>query len=222
MEIIEKERAQIFLADRRYRYQTSEYRTLRTEISNKGVPSEVQMLYDDTLAQGRTRSFVADSSVLILLLPLVGTIEFECLNRGHHQKIAPEELLVFPLHQGEAYTITNSSNSDLANYIQIWFKINAFPKHLSYGDYVHNRLNTIYQINSTRVHFGVFDGRKEARLDMQKPKYQNLVFVINGAFEVQERLLESRDALLLTNVSRLEMEALSENGIILILEIPSS
>jgi quercetin 2,3-dioxygenase len=45
------------------------------------------------------------------------------------------------------------------------------------------------------------------------------IFVIDGVFEVQNRLLHRRDALLLPAPEKLEFEALSEGAILLVLEI---
>ena len=46
-----------------------------------------------------------------------------------------------------------------------------------------------------------------------------MVFVIHGAFEVENRLLESRDGLAIWNTDRIELEALSNEAILLLLEI---
>ena len=43
--------------------------------------------------------------------------------------------------------------------------------------------------------------------------------VINGAFEIQNRLLENRDAIILWEITELEFEALSENALIIFFEI---
>ncbi|WP_042722311.1 hypothetical protein, partial [Flavobacterium sp. B17] len=43
--------------------------------------------------------------------------------------------------------------------------------------------------------------------------------VINGAFEFQNRLLETRDSILLRDIQILEFEALSENALIIFFEI---
>ena len=68
------------------------------------------------------------------------------------------------------------------------------------------------------MYFGVFNARKKAHLTMNSNTIGCYVFVINGAFEVEDRLVESRDALWLRNTKQLELEALSENGIVLLLQ----
>ena len=71
-----------------------------------------------------------------------------------------------------------------------------------------------------RGFIGQFDGREEAVYTLKDPKNGAFIFVIEGAFEVQNRLLESRDSLALWSVGNLELEALSNNALILLLEIP--
>jgi len=44
------------------------------------------------------------------------------------------------------------------------------------------------------------------------------VFVIEGAFEVQNRLLHARDGLSLSSATEVEFEALSNDAMLLILE----
>jgi redox-sensitive bicupin YhaK (pirin superfamily) len=46
------------------------------------------------------------------------------------------------------------------------------------------------------------------------------VYVIEGAFEVQYRLLHARDGLALWEAERVEWEALSNDAILLVLEVP--
>ncbi|WP_316804619.1 hypothetical protein [Pedobacter nototheniae] len=48
-----------------------------------------------------------------------------------------------------------------------------------------------------RISAGIFEGRKEAIYKMQKPKNSFYAFTIDGAFEVEERLMHARDGLAL-------------------------
>ncbi|MCW5912667.1 MAG: hypothetical protein KIT62_16480 [Cyclobacteriaceae bacterium] len=64
------------------------------------------------------------------------------------------------------------------------------------------------------VRAGMFDGRSEGELSL--PNAGHFIFVLEGAFEVQNRLLHARDALSLPSCSHLEFEALSNNAILLI------
>ena len=85
---------------------------------------------------------------------------------------------------------------------------------------MNNSLFSILKMKSFHLHFGVFDGRREAEYRLENPENGIFAFVINGAFELENRLLEARDGLALWDTDKLELEALSENAILLLLEVP--
>ncbi len=65
---------------------------------------------------------------------------------------------------------------------------------------------------------GLYKLRKK---DVFTAKHQSsyMVFIISGAFEVNDRLLESRDALLIEHTELIDFEALSDNALMLIIEL---
>lgn len=75
--------------------------------------------------------------------------------------------------------------------------------------------------SQARGFIGRYDGREEGIYEVQNPDAHGVfVFVIEGAFEVQNRLLHARDGLSLINVAEVDFEALSNDAMLLILEIP--
>ena len=70
------------------------------------------------------------------------------------------------------------------------------------------------------IAIGKFDGRREANYLLKNKGTDLFVFVIEGAFEVQGTLLHARDGLALLDTEGTEMEALSNDAIILLLELP--
>lgn len=214
--------AKIFLADKRSRYESNEYRCLCTPIHQNGMDNQIVRFSDETLAPGKSRFFTMDENVSLILLPLVGTIVYGSLESQYSVKVSPEELQTFSLSKGTYFSIKNPSEDSLVNYLQIWIKTEVARKKVVFDDYKENILNTIFDNSSIKLHFGVLNGRTEATLVPSYPDGTLVTFVINGAFEIQNRLLESRDSLALWNVDQLELEALSENAIILILEQKNS
>ncbi len=70
------------------------------------------------------------------------------------------------------------------------------------------------------VKIGKFAGRKEAVYKISRQKNSVFAFVIQGAFEVQGRLLHARDGLgLWDDTNLIELEALSNDAIVLLLEL---
>lgn len=66
---------------------------------------------------------------------------------------------------------------------------------------------------------GQFDGRQKGELSLSNNHKDVLVYVVDGAFEVQDRLLHAEDALLLNLVDMVDFEALSNQAILLIFEL---
>jgi hypothetical protein len=62
---------------------------------------------------------------------------------------------------------------------------------------------------------GAFEGRKHEGLTIDLAK-SVFVFVVQGAFEVEDRLLQPRDGLAFRNLTSLAFESLSENAVILV------
>jgi redox-sensitive bicupin YhaK (pirin superfamily) len=72
--------------------------------------------------------------------------------------------------------------------------------------------------SSGQIKVGVYDSRVK---DIVQHTYNGrsfFLYVLNGSFEVEGRLMEYRDTLYLWNTSQLELEALSEAAIILLIE----
>ena len=130
---------------------------------------------------------------------------FNTVQTGSDKLVAtnpfPEEIINF-LH----ITLTQSANPSSA----ILPNVNS----LSITEKNHLVVGTG---NSKNIRAGVYDGRKEDVVSVN-PEEHVLVYIINGAFEVEGRLLEYRDALTLWNKEQIEFEALSEAAIILLIE----
>ncbi|MDF0716040.1 hypothetical protein PY092_07775 [Muricauda sp. 334s03] len=210
--------AKIFLAGNRNKFESNQYRCFTTLIDAAWAREDNIQFFDETLAPGKSKFFTPENDTAIILIPLVGNIIYGNLEKGHSVKIAPEELQVASIKKGMSFSIKNPHQNNLANYLQIRIKIEVLDKKISFFDYGHNALNILFENTTAKLHFGVLDGRMEETLVLSNKNSSIIPFVINGAFEVQNRLLESRDSLALKNLDELEIEALSENAIILILE----
>jgi hypothetical protein len=66
---------------------------------------------------------------------------------------------------------------------------------------------------------GLYGGRQEETVVNQNTANVLFSYVISGAFEVQNRLLEVGDALTLWNAEELEFEALSDGAVVLVMEV---
>lgn len=69
-----------------------------------------------------------------------------------------------------------------------------------------------------KVWIGQYRGRAEDTYQLQETNKQVWVYVLQGVFEVQNRLLHAQDALYLWDLEAVEFEALSQNAMILLID----
>lgn len=91
-------------------------------------------------------------------------------------------------------------------------------------DLVGNKNKLVNIVNASerflKVSIGQFTGREEALYTLNDFNNSLFVFIIEGAFEVQGRLLQPRDGLALWDVEEpVDLEALSNEAIIVLIEM---
>lgn len=72
--------------------------------------------------------------------------------------------------------------------------------------------------SKSKIGIGVFKSRSETTYSCFNRMSEILIFVINGSFEVEGRLIEHRDSLVLWNKETIELEALADDSIVCIIE----
>jgi quercetin 2,3-dioxygenase len=220
MEITE---AIIFLAEKRECSQTEDFRSYRT-IPNQNFNSNFTFICefsDNTLNPQKSHKLKAEGNFCIVFLPLIGAIEISDSSGNNGSNILNSgEIRYFFVRDKTEILILNPYEKDLVNYLEIWIKsplIELYESFLSNFNLElnKNKLLEISDFNQKEKFFiGKFDGREEGFLDIVKNAF---VFVINGVFEVNNRLLEGRDGLFFRNVETIELEGLGVENIILII-----
>jgi hypothetical protein len=210
----------IYLSEHRECFQTDTFRsyfTLPNPTSTSPFTSLIKFL-DNTLSAQKTSIFLADDDYVIILLPLVGAVEVFYQNESNI--LNPGELACFSIKNQDEILIQNPYETELINYLEIWIKP---EKQMPHGKYFYEfdlekNVNSLFQIAENylteKVFMGKFGGRKEGVLPIENSAF---VFIINGAFEVQNRLLEARTGLSLWNLDELEVEGLAYENIILVI-----
>jgi hypothetical protein len=221
----------IFLAGQRGLEETSEYRSWYTlnygnyYNSNKQPFGQLYTVNDDTLAGNYSTTTVVAEDSCVLLLPVVGAITFSIDDDGEHM-IQAGELLCAAVNAGSSITIGNPYDADLVNFIQFRLKMGSYYKEevsISSFSFTENQDKLIpinFEMGGQPIHchIGKFMGRQEAVCPVSDGSGL-CTYIIEGAFEVQNRLLEARDALALHNVDEIELEALSNGAILFLLEV---
>jgi len=175
---------------------------------------------DETLGGGCGRTFSHESADQVILIPLAGLIE---VVSGDREPVLLQAGEIMTLHdeRDSRLTISNPYVDRLVNYLRIVLtgsrKSNGSTRKASFELTQRNTLQPVLDATGVNVFIGCFNGRSDTLFNTSGDK-RIFCWVVQGAFEVQERLLEARDGLLLGNTAMLEMEALSYDAIILLLE----
>ncbi|WP_342089131.1 pirin family protein [Dyadobacter sp. OTU695] len=226
--------AQIYLESLRGPFQTDGFRSFRTfnfeEYSAAGRQpfGTLEVLNDETLMPECSCKLRVEKFCQVILLPMVGAIELE--EKGREPKFINSGEALFQLASPDKiYTITNPYPDEPINYLQIRVDDDQFlsiPMSLSgiTAEFDLSKRNVLlpvrgYKGSSAHLFIGQYDGRAEGIFTSWNAGHHAFIFVIEGAFEVQNRLLEKRDGLALRNAERVEFEALSNGAILLVIDI---
>ncbi|SRR5258706_5233080 len=227
-------KAKIFLADERGCNETDWFRSYQTFNfgkyfnEHKHPFADLYVLNDETIAGGHSITSQVEEDSYQLLLPVVGTVVCK-INQGNETKVNTGQLKIFKLPKGAIVKLLNCYQSDLINFIQIRIRADLTERNgvnQLFNFNLYENKNHLISITGSItaaaknpiVSIGKFDGRKEAVYKLKNEQNNLFVFVIEGVFEVQGRLLHSKDGLGLWNDSTdVELEALSNDAIVLMM-----
>ncbi|GAA4469745.1 hypothetical protein GCM10023189_57250 [Nibrella saemangeumensis] len=229
--------AQIYLADQRGCSETDFFRSYHTfnfgqyaDESRKPFGA-LYLLNDDTLRAGASLSLQVEQNTQVVLLPVLGGLEY--LSDIDSGFLEAGQAGILSLAAGMRYTISNPYDQETINFLQWWLipPIVDFTPGISQAGFDLSRKNTLLPlVDSTsskadsRSFIGRYDGRQEGTytVTVHSKATGIFVFIIQGAFEVANRLLHEKDglALLYEKANALEFEALSNDALLLLLDLP--
>jgi quercetin 2,3-dioxygenase len=236
--MVQQTKGKIFLADERGHNQTEQFRSYNTfNFGNYHQPhkkpvGDLQLLNDDTLAAGASLQLFVEADMIVLLIPVVGAIAYKDM-AGNEAMVYAGEAQITALKKGTGFTVTNPYGTDLVNYLQVWLKAAIGIK----GSYIvtfdlDEKRNSLIPLlssygntneaerNNFNILIGKVAGREELLYQLQDKRNGLFVYVIEGAFEVKDRLLHARDGLALWEINEADAEALSNDAILLLIELP--
>ncbi|WP_341907794.1 hypothetical protein [Fluviicola taffensis] len=162
------------------------------------------------LYESRQLEIMSESASLILL-PIEGELSIQ--TGETNRTISPQQILVLSpnqlIHIGNCLPLETSRFYTL-QIIDDTLETGIYSFHLT----ERNELIPLLESGVFQLNLGLYDGRKEGVQPVNEKKHL-FISIINGVFEVQNRLMETNDSLLAINASEIEFEALSENAIIL-------
>lgn len=234
--MIRQAKGKMFLADERGLNETEWFRSCNTfnfgkyYNENKDPFGNLYVVNEDTLDRGHSLRMIIEEHSYVLLVPVAGAIAYKD-NLGNQTFIAAGQAQVLDLAKDAIVEITNPFKEGLVNFLQIWIragkaKETATSDPVTYD--VNKYLNSLIKIfpesfRTSSLPFtasiGKFSGRGETTYKLVSENSGLFAFVIEGAFEVEGRLLHAGDGLALWEIEEAELEALSNDAIILIMEI---
>jgi len=227
--------ATIYLASQRCRSQKEWYRSYHTfnhgdyDHESRKPFGNLQAVKDDTLKERRTLTYSVKEDTAVLLLPIVGALHYNS-HMNIQGTLDVGQAHVLYLHHNSRLEISNPYENELINFLHLWFTLDLqhtpcrkAEDHEFDLTINKNRLIPLYSTDETdyhhtRIYIGKFDGRKEETYRLKNRHKGIFIFIIEGAFEVQNRLLQRRDGLAIRNLDEMEFEALSNEAIILLIE----
>jgi redox-sensitive bicupin YhaK (pirin superfamily) len=227
--MVQQNKGKIFLADERGHNEMEWFRSYNTfnfgryQLDHKTPFGPLYVLNDDTLAGGKSITMTVEADSELLLIPVIGAITYED-NHGNSTVIEAGECQVYAAPKSTIIKIGNPFDNELVNFLQIWIyktdiQPDNFPQIIPFD--IVNCKNQLVPISvDNKFGLGKYAGREEFIYKLSAPNNGLFVYVIEGAFEVQYRLLHARDGLALWEVEEVEWEALSNDAIILVMEVP--
>lgn len=221
---LSKER-ELFEADWMRSYNTFRYEGNADE--NKLPFGAVYKLGDEVLQGEKTLLFTTETCTDIIIIPVIGAVIYSD-SIGNTDIIEAGAAMRYTVPAGTTINIFNPFKNELVNFLQVWLKhgLNCHTTKAYCEFNLDKNANKLLQLfnNSNdkyqccfKFYIGKFSGREETVLNVSKNRGL-FAFVLQGAFELQYRLIEARDGLALYDPGKAELEALSNEAIILIIE----
>lgn len=203
------------------RYSTFNFEKYQHE--DKAASGALFICNDEYIAAGKLNFFLSREDSYQLFFPLTGGLDI--VQNGKEFSIKTGQVQVLNVGKGEVLEISNPYPDHVVNYIQIGLTTDLFllraSEMLFSFDFEKDQNQLIEIISSAKLPFkltaGLFASHKEITYQLQNKANKCFCFMIDGAFEINGRKLHARDGLSLWDVTQVELKALSNNAIILIL-----
>ncbi|WP_201981466.1 pirin family protein [Hymenobacter rubidus] len=228
----------IFLAEERGLAESDRFRRFSTfnfgpfAHAHKGPFGRLYGLNEETLAGGHALDFTVAEASHVLILPLTGAVTLNCVGPPA-TTVDAGQLLILTLPAASVLHVKNPFATELVGFLHIWLLADspvsavAARRAVFSLDDSPNQLIPLAPVPAPpaarplplAVSVGRFAGRHEAIYQPSGSDSRLFVFVLAGAFEVEGRLMHANDGLALWDAANVELEALSNDAVLMVLEI---
>lgn len=198
----------------------------------------LRVLNDDYVAAGQGFGTHPHENMEIISIPLKGSLAHQD-SMGNGETIHLNEIQVMSAGTGVQHSEFNPSETDAAEFLQIWIfpnKLNVAPRYQQLQLQEVNRKNTWDQILSPNpedagvwihqnawFHRADLDKNQAIHYELKDKTNGIYLFVLEGSITIKEKNLEQtlarRDAIGIWDIETLEVQA-TENAQLLLMEVP--
>ncbi len=176
----------------------------------------------ESLTAGKCLQLEVTECMYIVLIPITGDLIYT--DQKATQQISVGQVFLTSSLGKSAFELKNPFKDEAINFVYFQFKSNKLVEqatNLLDFALINNSLIDItpLTIPPLRLHIGQFSGRREISYHTGKDR-AFFCFALAGAFEVQGRLIHPEDALALWDNEMIELEALSNDAVIVTLDFP--
>lgn len=186
----------------------------------------VSVFNQEHLAGGMRISMFTDGNYQVILLPVTGSLCYQ--DQDGKQDVHVGQVLIRSHKLGSLFGVANPDPDHAISFLQLWIrsdKLNGLNGVYNFEDISPPNVlipvipETIdRQVLPFGIRIGTFMGRGETASKLKHQKSSFFCFVLAGAFEVQGRLLHALDGLGLWEIDEVDIEALSNNAVMLVFE----
>ena len=221
--------AQIYKSDSRGFFNSEKHNCFSTfnfehyqDLSRNAFGS-LKVLNEVILAPQQSITRFINSNTNVIILPLFGGIEYKD-NIGNEEFLHVEQIGILTAVEELTIEIFNPYEKENVSYLEFEFQMERQHFKNDFQQYKfdlssHNKLHSLFEFENTFGFIGIYDGRKEGTFILKNANNGVFVFVINGAFEIENRLLEAKDGLAIQKTGTIEWESLSQNAMLLVIEV---
>ncbi|WP_460514797.1 hypothetical protein [Cyclobacterium sediminis] len=181
--------------------------------------SSLYLFQETTLGAGKMEQLMFDENILLLILPVIGRVQVQ--NREKQYEVDIGGALLLPNLSRKSCTISNEFENSDVHYLIAGFACNEPTEGLVQFLFCTDKLEILFegasQCGLIKAVVGQWKGRAKGEYVSTTPNI--FAWVIQGAFEIENCLLQKSDGLAVFQSEKIEFEALSNNAIIIFLEM---
>ncbi|MBC9932266.1 pirin family protein [Chitinophaga qingshengii] len=191
----------------------------------------LRVLNDDTLPGGKGFGLHPHDNMEIISIPLKGSLRHED-SAGNKAVANTGTVQVMHAGSGLFHSEYNNSADEIAEFLQIWVypeELNTAPRYtlgrLSY-DTAPNQLHTFIAPDGISIRkdvwmsIGQFANDVSLTYQVHKPGNGMYVFVVNGRFSIDGKVLSARDGLGVWDAGGIDIKVMDSDSRLLVMEVP--